>query len=65
MEQVLIRFRLVGDEAQALRALSVQEMRHPRDQTRHILRQELERRGLLPAPADQPQPDTDRQEVSQ
>ncbi|MCP4542609.1 MAG: hypothetical protein GY832_36265 [Chloroflexi bacterium] len=45
---VLIRFRLIGDEAQAMNKLSVQESRRPRDQVRHILRQELERRGLLP-----------------
>jgi hypothetical protein len=50
--EVLIHFRLVGDEAQAMHKLSVQEFRRPRDQARHILRQELERRGLL-APLDQ------------
>lgn len=46
---ILIRFRLVGDEAKALHKLSAAEMRSPRDQTRLILRRELERRGLLPA----------------
>lgn len=45
---VLIRFRLVGDEAEALRELSALEMRTPRDQTRFILRRELERKGLIP-----------------
>jgi hypothetical protein len=49
MEEVLIRFRLVGDEAQALRRLSAEELRNPREQIRYILRRELVRRGLLPA----------------
>lgn len=35
-----------------LTKLAEQELRSPRDQIRHILRQELERHGLLPA-ADQ------------
>ena len=52
-DQVLIRFRLVGDEAKALHKLSVAEMRSPREQTHFILRCELERRGLLPVIAEQ------------
>ena len=44
---VLIRFRLLGGEARALRRLSVEELRNPRDQVRHILLGELEKRGLL------------------
>ena len=48
-EGVLIRFRLVGNEAEALRTLCTAEMRSPRDQTRFILRRELAQRGLLPA----------------
>jgi hypothetical protein len=47
VDEVLIRFRLVGTEAQALQALAVQEVRKPREQVRYILRQELARRGLL------------------
>jgi len=47
MEKVLIHFRLVGVEAEALRRLCAAELRRPRDQARHILRTELERRGLL------------------
>jgi hypothetical protein len=47
MEDVLIRFRLVGDEARALLGLSTEELRHPRDQVRFLLRGELKRRGLL------------------
>ncbi len=50
-EGVLIHFRLVGDEAEALRTLSAAEMRNPRDQTRFILRRELAHRGLLPTDA--------------
>jgi hypothetical protein len=49
MDEVLIRFRLVGDEARALRELSANELRDPRDQARFVLRQELEKRGLLQA----------------
>lgn len=49
MDEVLVRFRLVGDEARALRELAEQEWRDPRDQVRFVLRNELERRGLLHA----------------
>ena len=49
-EEILIRFRLVGQEAHALRQWSAKEMRHPRDQVRHILTQELCRHGWLPMP---------------
>ena len=37
----------MGVEAEALRRLCAAELRRPRDQARHILRTELERRGLL------------------
>ena len=47
MEDILIRFRLIGDEAKALCKLSAIETRKPRDQVRHILREALEQRGLL------------------
>ena len=47
VKEVLIRFRLIGEEAKALCELAGQELRHPRDQVRYILRQELERCGLL------------------
>jgi hypothetical protein len=47
MEDVLIRFRLMNDEAQALYKLSSNELRQPRDQVRYILRRELKRLGLL------------------
>ena len=49
MEEVVIRFRLTGEEARALCDLAAEEWREPRDQARFILRRELERRGLLPA----------------
>jgi len=58
MDEVLIRFRLVGNEARALRDLCAKELREPRDQARLLLRQELKRRGLLttePAPAAESQ----------
>jgi len=47
MEDVLIRFRLVGEEAQAFREFSRQELRKPNEQVRFIIRRELERRGLV------------------
>ena len=46
-EGIVIRFRLEGAEAEALRTLSAAEMRNPRNQTRFILRRELVQRGLL------------------
>jgi hypothetical protein len=42
-------------EKGALNTLAKQELREPREQARFILRQELERRGLLP---DDRQPET-------
>jgi hypothetical protein len=47
MDEVVVRFRLVSDEARALRRLSAEELRQPRDQVRYILRRELVQRGLL------------------
>jgi len=47
VDEILIHFRLVGNEARALQALAAQEARKPREQVRYILRQELARRGLL------------------
>jgi len=47
VEEVLIRFRLTGAEAKALRELSASEYRHPRDQARYMLREALAERGLL------------------
>jgi len=47
MDEVVIRFRLVSNEARALRRLSAEELRHPRDQVRYMLRRELVQRGLL------------------
>lgn len=61
MEEVLIRFRLVKDEAQALQQLSSAELRNPREQVRYILRRELERRGLLPASVNPPVLETRRE----
>lgn len=42
---------LEPEEAAVLYELAASEMRDPRDQIRFMLRMELERRGLLPAPA--------------
>jgi hypothetical protein len=41
------------EEADALCRLAASELRNPRDQIRHILRCELQRRGLLPIQAVQ------------
>lgn len=44
-----LKLSLPSAEYDALSKLAVCELRNPHDQIRHILRQELERRGLLPA----------------
>lgn len=49
-------------ESEALFKMSATEMRLPRDQVRLILRQEMERRGLLVA--EEPQPSVQKQLVS-
>ena len=41
LDQVVISFRLVGDEAKALRAWSTRELRKPTDQVRYLVRREL------------------------
>lgn len=48
-DDILIRFRLVGSEANGLRRMALDEVRRPRDQIRYLLREELKARGLLPA----------------
>ncbi|MBE7469630.1 MAG: hypothetical protein DPW09_17830 [Anaerolineae bacterium] len=48
MEQLLINFLLMGEEAKALRKLSLSELRKPVEQVRWILRKELEEKGYLP-----------------
>lgn len=58
MDDVLIRFRLVGDEARALRSLAATDLRDPRDQVRYIVRDVLVSRGLLP-PREQSLPNRD------
>jgi hypothetical protein len=45
MTRVIVTLR--NDEREALTRLALAEYRTPRDQARYILRQELERRGLL------------------
>lgn len=44
---------LCQDEHDALVRLALSELRNPRDQARHILRQELKRRGRLPVDEQQ------------
>lgn len=46
-----LKLSLPSTEYDALSKLAVCELRNPHDQIRHILRQELERRRLLPANA--------------
>jgi hypothetical protein len=43
-----IKLTLEQPEYSALLEASLQELRNPADQARYIIRQELERRGLLP-----------------
>lgn len=45
-DEVLIRFRLIGEEAKALKAWAADELRRPTDQVRYLLRRELEKQGL-------------------
>lgn len=47
MNDVLIRFRLVGQQAEALTRWAASKLRSPADQVRFVLMTELERRGLL------------------
>jgi len=46
-----LRIPLEQEEFSALVKISVDELRSPVDQARHIIRKELERRGLLNAKA--------------
>lgn len=46
---IRIQISLPEEEARALAALAERELRDPREQVRHILREELERRDLLKA----------------
>jgi hypothetical protein len=59
----MVRLQVVLDptEGRALTDLAFKELRDPRDQIRLIVRQELERRGLLP-PSAPAQPDSVCQE---
>jgi hypothetical protein len=50
-----------NQESDALRALAEQEYRDPRAQAALIIRQELERRGLLAAATDRPPQPADAQ----
>lgn len=51
VKDIMVRFRLSGDEAEALEKLADVEFRLPREQVRFLLRQELVRRGFLNAEA--------------
>jgi hypothetical protein len=46
-EDLVIRLRLIGDLARAVRAVSACEMRRPHDQVRYFIKCELERLGWL------------------
>jgi hypothetical protein len=48
-----VKLILEQDEYSALLKVATSELRNPADQARHILRQDLARRGLLPADASQ------------
>jgi hypothetical protein len=51
-----VKLNLEQDEYSALLKVAVAELRNPADQARHILRQDLQRRGLLPADVQMPTP---------
>jgi hypothetical protein len=57
---VVNRVKLVldQDEYSALLKVAISELRNPADQVRHILRQDLMRRGLLPGDTPTPAPST-------
>lgn len=61
MDELLIRFRLLGEEARALRELAAREDRRPVDQVRHIVRRDLEYAGLLQPDAPEPCADKARE----
>lgn len=64
MSKARITVSLERCERAALMKLADIELRNPADQLRHILRQELERRGLLPPTGDQQaQGQTDEREA--
>lgn len=44
-----VKLVLEQDEYSALLKVAISELRNPADQARHILRQDLMRRGLLPS----------------
>jgi hypothetical protein len=46
-----VKLILNQDEYSALLRVAIDELRNPADQARHILRQDLARRGLLPTDA--------------
>ena len=50
----MVRLQVLLDptEADLLARLAASELRDPRDQIRLVIRQELQRRGLLPNPDD-------------
>jgi hypothetical protein len=64
----VIRLLVALDPAEAdmLAELAASELCDPRDQLRYVLRQELERRGLLPDEnASQPQGESQGREATQ
>ena len=52
MDECLIHFRLIGDDATAFKALCAQDMRKPSQEARYLVMCELARRGLIPAVSD-------------
>jgi len=48
-----LKLSLKQPEYSALLTIAIEELRNPSDQLRHILRQELGRRGLWPPPGDE------------
>ncbi len=62
MGDTRITLRLSQAEIAALLRLAQEECRHPRDQARYVLWSELNRRGLLPSPPNQPHRESEPKE---
>ena len=52
MDECLIHFRLIGDDATAFKALCAQDMRKPSQEARYLVMCELARRGPTPVAPD-------------
>ena len=52
MDECLVHFRLIGDDATAFKALCAQDVRKPSQEARYLIMCELARRAPTPAVSD-------------